>query len=44
MEIIDNCVEVSKQIKKVDSNKIVAPKPKKNDSLSIDLLNPDMNL
>jgi nitrite reductase/ring-hydroxylating ferredoxin subunit/multimeric flavodoxin WrbA len=44
MEIIDNCVEVSKQIKKVDSDKIVAPKPKKNDSLSIDIQNPDMNV
>lgn len=44
IEIVDNCVEVLKQIKKVDSQKIHAPKPTRNDSLSAELENKDMNI
>ncbi len=44
MEIVDNCVEVLKQIKNVDSSHIHAPKPKRSDSLSIDIENKDMNI
>lgn len=44
IEIIDNCVEVLSQIKKVDSRKIHAPKPTRNDSLSAELENKDMNI
>ena len=35
---------VLKQIKKVDSQKIHAPKPTRNDSLSAELENKDMNI
>ena len=44
IEIIDNCVEVLSQIKKVDSRKINAPKPTRNDSLSAAIENKDMNI
>lgn len=44
MEIIDNCVETLKQIKRVDHNKIHAPKPRRSDSLSAGLENSDMNI
>ncbi|MEN9323463.1 MAG: hypothetical protein RL699_1243 [Bacteroidota bacterium] len=44
IEIVDNCVEVLKQIKKVDSQKIHAPKPTRNDSLSATIENKDMNI
>ncbi len=43
-ELLDNCVETLKQIKKIDSSKIVAPKPHRKDSLTSDLDNFDMNL
>lgn len=43
-EIVDNCVEVLKQIKRVDHAHIHAPKPKRSDSLSIDVENSDMNV
>lgn len=43
-EIVDNCVETLKQIKHLDTSKIVAPKPKRKDSLSADLENKDMNI
>ncbi len=44
IEIVDNCVEVSRQIKNVNNEKIQAPKPKRSDSLSIDIENKDMNI
>jgi len=44
MEIVDNCVEVLKQIKNVNSANIHAPKPKRTDSLSIDIENKDINI
>ncbi|MFN0204661.1 MAG: Rieske 2Fe-2S domain-containing protein [Bacteroidia bacterium] len=44
MEIVDNCVEVLKQLKHVNSHLIRAPKPKRNDSLSAEIENKDMNI
>lgn len=44
IEMIDNSVEVLKQIKNVNSLNIRAPKPKRSDSLSADILNNDMNI
>lgn len=44
IEMVDNCVEVLKQIKKVDSTHIRAPKPRRNDSLSIDVENTSQNI
>jgi nitrite reductase/ring-hydroxylating ferredoxin subunit/multimeric flavodoxin WrbA len=43
-EIVDNCVEVLKQIKNIHSANIHAPLPKRSDSLSIDMENKDMNI
>ncbi len=43
-EIVDNCVETLAGIKKMDHQKIKAPKPHKIDSLSVHIENPDMNL
>ena len=43
-ELVDNSVETLKQIKRIDSNKINPPKPRRKDSLSHDLENPDMNI
>lgn len=42
MEIVDNCVETLKQIKHLHNSK--APLPHKQDSLTAELENPDMNL
>ena len=44
MEIVDNCVEVLKQVKNVNSHHIHAPKPRRNDSLSAEIENTDMNI
>lgn len=44
MEIVDNCVELLKQIKNVNSSIINAPLPKPSDSLSSEIENKDMNL
>nr|MBK9651113.1 hypothetical protein [Bacteroidota bacterium] len=44
IEMVDNCVEVLKQIKNINSSNIHAPKPKRSDSLSIDIENKDMNI
>lgn len=43
-EMIDNCLETSRQIKNMPDEKRKAPKPHKEDSLSADILNPDMNV
>jgi len=43
-EIVDNSVEVLKQIKKVDTGNIHPVKPKRSDSFSFDLENKDMNI
>lgn len=43
-EMIDNCVETLSQIKNKDTFKIIAPKPHRQDSLSADIDNPDMNI
>ena len=43
-EMIDNCLETSRQIKNMPDEKRKAPKPHKEDSLTADLINPDMNL
>ena len=43
-EMVDNCLETSQQIKHIPSEKMKAPKPHKQDSLTADLKNPDMNL
>ncbi len=43
-EIVDNAVEVLKQIKKIDNGNIHAIKPKRSDSLSFDIENKDMNI
>lgn len=42
-ELADNSIETLKQIKRMDSQKISAPKPNKHDSLTNDVKNPDMN-
>jgi len=44
IEIIDNSVEVLKQIKNIDIGNIHPVKPKRTDSLSFDLENKDMNI
>ena len=43
-EMVDNCLEISKQIKHIPGETMKAPKPHKEDSLSANLINPDMNL
>ena len=43
-EMIDNCLETSRQIKHIPDEKRKAPKPHKEDSLTADLINPDMNV
>jgi len=43
-EIVDNCLETSAQIKHIRSENMKAPKPHKQDSLTADLINPDMNV
>ncbi len=44
MEMVDNCVEMLKQIKNVNSANIHAPLPKRSDSLSAGMENKDMNI
>ena len=44
MEIVDNCVEMLKQIKNVNSANMHAPLPKRSDSLSAGIENKDMNI
>ncbi len=43
-EIVDNCVETLIGIKKINIDNIKAPKPHKQDSLSANIDNPDMNM
>ncbi len=43
-EMVDNCLETLAQIKHVHTGNIKAPKPHKEDSLSADMVNPDMNV
>lgn len=43
-EMVDNCIETLSRIKNMTAVKIKAPKPHKEDSLSADLPNPDMNV
>ncbi len=43
-EVVDNCVETLKQIKHGHTEQMKAPKPHKQDSLTADLDNPDMNV
>ena len=43
-EIVDNCIETLTNVKHIDAKKIKAPKPHKQDSLSANLENPDMNV
>ncbi len=44
MEIVDNCVEMLKQIKNVNSANMYAPLPKRSDSFSAGIENKDMNI
>lgn len=44
MEIVDNCVEMLKQIKNINSANINAPLPKPSDSFSSEIENKDMNI
>lgn len=43
-ELVDNCVDTLQRIKQVPDYRIKAPKPHKEDSLSFDLKNPEMNV
>lgn len=43
-EMVDNCMETSMQIKNKPAEKIKAPNPHAQDSITADLKNPDMNL
>ena len=43
-EIVDNCVETLINIKKINVENIKAPKPHRQDSLSANIENPDMNM
>lgn len=43
-ELVDNCVDTLQRIKQVHDFNIKAPKPHKEDSLSFDIKNPDMNV
>lgn len=42
-ELMENAVETLRQIKRMDSTKITAPKPRKNDSWSTEIENPEQN-
>lgn len=44
LELVDNCVEMLKHIKNVNSSAIHAPKPTRTDSLSAGVENSDMNI
>jgi nitrite reductase/ring-hydroxylating ferredoxin subunit/multimeric flavodoxin WrbA len=43
-ELVDNSIETLCQIKHIQSEKVKAPKPHKQDSLTAGLINPDMNV
>ncbi len=43
-EIVDNCIETLGQIKHLQTDHVKAPKPHRQDSLTADLQNPDMNV
>ena len=43
-EMVDNCVETLMQIKNLPTDQMKAPKPHKHDSLTADVINPDMNV
>ena len=43
-EMVDNCIETLAQIKHVHTENMKAPKPHKKDSLTADMVNPDMNI
>ena len=43
-EMVDNCIETLGQIKHIHTENLKAPKPHKQDSLTADMVNPDMNV
>ncbi|MEO7924728.1 MAG: Rieske 2Fe-2S domain-containing protein [Chitinophagaceae bacterium] len=43
-ELVDNCVDTLQRIKQGESSTIKAPTPRKTDSLTADMINPDMNV
>lgn len=43
-EMVDNCIETLGQVKHIHPENMKAPKPHKQDSLTADLVNPDMNV
>lgn len=43
-ELVDNSIETLCQVKHIHHEKMKAPKPHKQDSLTADLINPDMNM
>jgi nitrite reductase/ring-hydroxylating ferredoxin subunit/multimeric flavodoxin WrbA len=43
-ELMDNSIETLCQVKHIHQEKMKAPKPHKQDSLTADLINPDMNM
>ena len=43
-EMIDNCIETLGQVKHIHPENMKAPKPHKQDSLTAELINPDMNV
>src|SRR5258705_12703245 len=43
-EMVDNCIETLSQIKNLAAEKIKAPTPRKQDSVSAGMVNPDMNV
>ena len=43
-ELVDNCMETLAQIKNLVAEKIKAPTPRKQDSFSAGMVNPDMNV
>lgn len=43
-EMVDNCIETLCQVKHMHTENLKAPKPHKQDSLTADMVNPDMNV
>jgi nitrite reductase/ring-hydroxylating ferredoxin subunit/multimeric flavodoxin WrbA len=43
-EMVDNCIETLCQVKHIHTEDLKAPKPHKQDSLTADMVNPDMNV
>jgi nitrite reductase/ring-hydroxylating ferredoxin subunit/multimeric flavodoxin WrbA len=43
-ELVDNCIETLCQVKHIHHENMKAPTPHKQDSLTADLINPDMNM